>query len=215
MDSAGGVAGGSAEREYERRRTQDQEKIRQEWGPLSGIAVALSSERQSTTAWDRGATGERRVGAALDRIASESVRVLHDRRIPGSRANIDHLVVTTSTVWVIDAKRYKGAPSLHVEGGLFRARTEQLRVGGRDQTKLADGVIRQMDHVSRAVPHVEVRGVPCFVDAEWPLFGGDFTVNDIRVCWPKRLARDITESSAGTLNVDQIAAVLAAHFRQA
>ncbi len=34
--------------------------------------------------------------------------MLHDRRIPGSRANIDHIAIATSGVWVIDAKRYKG-----------------------------------------------------------------------------------------------------------
>jgi len=32
--------------------------------------------------------------------------ILHDRRIPGSRANIDHIVVAPSGVWIIDAKRY-------------------------------------------------------------------------------------------------------------
>ena len=34
--------------------------------------------------------------------------MLHDRRIPGTRANIDHIAVASSAVWVIDAKRYNG-----------------------------------------------------------------------------------------------------------
>jgi hypothetical protein len=35
------------------------------------------------------------------------VAVLHDRRIPGSRANIDHIAIAATGVWVIDSKRYK------------------------------------------------------------------------------------------------------------
>lgn len=34
---------------------------------------------------------------------------------------------------------------------------------------------------------VPVRGVLCFIEADWPLFGGDFTINDIDVMWPKKL----------------------------
>ena len=37
-----------------------------------------------------------------------SIAVLHDRRIPGSKANIDHIAITAAGIWVIDAKRYKG-----------------------------------------------------------------------------------------------------------
>ncbi|WP_232333608.1 nuclease-related domain-containing protein [Agromyces laixinhei] len=112
-----GGAGESASQEYERRRAKDEARIRQRWGRFGGIAVALSDERQSTRAWSIGAAGEEIVGARLDAIASERIRVLHDRRIPGSRANIDHLLVTPGGVWVIDAKRYRGRPELRIEGG--------------------------------------------------------------------------------------------------
>ncbi|WP_245561710.1 nuclease-related domain-containing protein [Agromyces italicus] len=61
-------------------------------------AGSRSRWRQSTHAWSVGAAGEEVVGARLDAIASEHIRVLHDRRIPGSRANIDHLVVTPGGV---------------------------------------------------------------------------------------------------------------------
>ena len=87
-DPAPGVAGGSARREYERRKAKDEQRIREKWGRLGGIAVALSDERQSTTAWDRGAVGEERLGARLDALASQDIAVLHDRRIPRSKANI-------------------------------------------------------------------------------------------------------------------------------
>jgi hypothetical protein len=89
-----GIAESSARREYERRKAKDEERLRQRWGKLGGIAVALSDERQSTKAWATGAIGEERLGAWLDSLVSESVAVLHDRRIPGTKANFDHVAIT-------------------------------------------------------------------------------------------------------------------------
>jgi hypothetical protein len=33
---------------------------------------------------------------------------MHDRRIPRSKASIDHIVVTPGGVWVIDSPRHAG-----------------------------------------------------------------------------------------------------------
>ena len=60
---------------------------------LGGLILALSDDPQSTRAWDTGALGEERLGNRLNELASGAIRVLHDRRIPGSRANIDHIAV--------------------------------------------------------------------------------------------------------------------------
>lgn len=79
----------------------------------------MNDDPQSTTAWNTGALGEERLGQRRNELSSDTMRVLHDRRIRGSRANIDHLAVTPTGVYVIDAKKYKGRPSLKVEGGIF------------------------------------------------------------------------------------------------
>lgn len=42
-------------------------------------------------------------------------------------------------------------------------------------------------------PEVPVQGVLCFVDADWPVFGGSFTINDVAVLWPKKLKTLLTE----------------------
>jgi hypothetical protein len=47
-------------------------------------------------AWRRGAEGERIVGTAIDALTGPEVRALHDRLIPRSKANIDHLVIAPS-----------------------------------------------------------------------------------------------------------------------
>ncbi|QZQ55546.1 NERD domain-containing protein [Curtobacterium sp. TC1] len=176
--------------------------------------MALSSERQSTVAWKSGAAGEAVVSRVLDAVAAEHLAVLHDRRILGSRANIDHIVITRVGVWAVDAKRYRDKrPRLQVEGGLFRARTERLIVGG-DRMKLVDGALRQVALVQEVVGPVPVRGAFCFVDADWPLFGGSFTTRGIDVCWPKKLAKQLAAVD-GPVDVVGVAAAVARRFSSA
>jgi hypothetical protein len=150
----------------------------------------------------------------LDQIAGPHVGVLHDRRIPNSRANIDHLAVTGDAVWVIDTKRYKGRPQLRVEGGIIRSRREYLTVGSRDQTKLLDGVNWQADIV-RDVVDEPVLGVLCFVDADWPLIGGSFTARGVTVLWPRKLVSRLAMPATGGIDVPAVLARLRSAFRPA
>jgi hypothetical protein len=210
-----GSAGSSARREYERRKAKDEARIRARWGRLGGVAVTLSGERPSTTAWATGADGEEQLGAALDRLTAQGVAVLHDRRIPRSMANIDHLVVTRGGVWVVDAKRYKGRPQLRTEGGILRPRTEKLVVGRRNQTKLVDGVAKQVEIVRHVCGEVPVRGVLCFVNADWPLIGGDFSTRGVSVLWPKRLSKILLRAQDLGVDVPAVHAALASTFKPA
>lgn len=190
-DVKAGAAGASAKREYERRRAAREERIRTKHPRLGGLMLAVSDEPQSTKAWAIGAAGEEILGRRLD--ALDRVRMLHDRRIPRSKANIDHIAVAPTGIYVIDAKKYRGRPELRVEGGLFRPRTESLVVAGRDQSKLVAGVHKQTELVrsalaSRGYGEVPVTGVLCFVAADWPLIGGAFWIEDVLVAWPKKVA---------------------------
>jgi hypothetical protein len=183
-----GTPGASARREYERRQAKCETRIREKHPKLGGLILAVTDEPQSTKAWDTGAIGEERLGEKVNELASDRVRILHDRRIPGTRANIDHIAVTPTGVYVIDPKRYNGRPTLRIEGGLLRPRTEKLLVGGRDRTKLVDGVLKQVDLVRTIVgDDVPVTAVLCFIDADWPLIGGAFTTRGVEVLWPKKL----------------------------
>jgi hypothetical protein len=187
-----GVAGASARREHERRKSARETRIRDAHPLVGGLILALSDDPQSTKAWAIGAQGEERLGRRLDALVGDVVHVLHDRRIPRTRANIDHMVVCPSGVFVIDAKKYQGQrPSLRVEGGLFRPRIEKLMVGSRDCTKLVDGVHKQVDLVRAALSsfgQIPVAGMLCFVEADWPLIGGDFTIAGLHVLWPAKAA---------------------------
>jgi hypothetical protein len=58
--------------------------------------------------WQRGAAGERRTARLLDRLTHDGYVVLHDLAVPGSPANVDHLVIGPSGVFVIDSKQWTG-----------------------------------------------------------------------------------------------------------
>jgi len=206
-----GSAGSSARREYERRSAKREARIRDAHPRLGGLILALTDEPQSTTAWATGARGEEILGTRLAGLAQNGVRLLHDRRIPGTKANIDHVAVGPTGVHVIDAKRYEGRrPSLRVEGGLLRPRVEKLLVGSRDCTRLVDGVHKQVGLVraaleARTLTNVPVHGALCFIEADWPLIGGSFVIADVAVVWPKKLAERLV--APGTMTEAEVETV--------
>jgi hypothetical protein len=71
-----------------------------------------------TTAWRRGAKGERLTARRLRRLG-RGWTVFHDLAIPGSRANADHLVIGPPGVFLIDSKHYRGRLALTPEGSLW------------------------------------------------------------------------------------------------
>lgn len=72
-----------------------------------GVAPALAAwwgrADPDPARWERGATGEAATAALLQRLPKSFV-ILHDRRLPGTRGNIDHIVVGSTGVWVVDSK---------------------------------------------------------------------------------------------------------------
>ena len=204
-----GQGGASAANEFKRRHRARQDRVITRHPRLGRFLLAVFDDPQSTRAWSVGAEGERKLSEMLATIAGDSLRVLHDRRIPGTKANIDHLVMSPKGVFVVDAKRYRDArPALRVEGGLLRPRTEFLTVGGRDRTALVTGIQKQIALVRKALaglPEVSVKGVLCFVDADWPFIGAAFTVNDVAVMSPRKLKALLAEP--GPLDEEQIADV--------
>jgi Nuclease-related domain len=84
-------------------------------GPVAAIVLGwLLRFRPSpaTLAWRHGAQGERRTARLLAPLERRGFQVFHDLAVPGSPANVDHLVVGPTGVYVIDSKRYRG-PALH------------------------------------------------------------------------------------------------------
>lgn len=205
-------AGASARHEYARRKVSQERQLRAKWGRWGGVAVALSSEPQSTKAWATGAAGEVRVAAVLADLTAHGVGLLHDRRIPGTRANIDHIAVTATGIWVIDTKRYAGRPRLKVTGGLLSPRVEKLLVGSRDCTRLVESVLRQAALVHEVIPAAPIYPVLCFVDSDWPLLAGPFATRGVKVMTPRMLKKALSRQAQGPGDVAGAVGALARAF---
>ena len=73
-------------------------------GVASLAGVFMLRPQPDPERWLRGAAGEGATADLLARLPGRSWVVLHDLAIPGHRANIDHLVIGPTGVWVIDTK---------------------------------------------------------------------------------------------------------------
>ena len=207
------IAGGSAQAEYEKRARRERSKkeqrvaddagwredLRERRPVLGRIATALTPrpvtgpESQPTQAWKIGAEGEQRVAEVL--AVAVGIEVLHDRLMPRSRsANIDHIVVGPSGVFVIDAKKYKGKIETRDAGGWLKT-DMRLYVNGRDRTRLVDGVLRQVDAVRRVLddsfPDVPVLGVLCFIGSHWGRKMRPKHIKSVTAVWPMALAEHV------------------------
>ena len=212
--SPASAAGASAQLMYEQKHRRREAEIDQKWGRLSGVVKFLSDDPQSTTAWAKGSDGERKLAAHLVRTVGDRAVMLHDRRIPGSRANIDHLVVAASGIWIIDAKSYKGKVEQR-DVGKWLQKDNRLYVNGRDQSKLVGGLARQINAVLEAIEDADIKvsAALCFVDSEWGVFSKPFHQGGVLVTCPKRLSEAIAEpgplSPTMVMNVaDRLAAAL-------
>jgi hypothetical protein len=117
-----GDPGRSAREEHDRRHAKREAKIEQKWGTgrVGKIAKFLSDDPQTTKAWAAGASGEERVAQVLQERLGATAVLLHDRKVPGTRGNIDHLAIAPSGVWIIDAKKYQGKVEQRDVGGWFK-----------------------------------------------------------------------------------------------
>jgi hypothetical protein len=158
-------------------------------------------------------SGQAKLARTLERgTARRGVVFLHDRQMPGSGGNIDHVAIGPPGVTVIDAKRYRGRIAVE-------RRTEHLVVAGRDCTGLIDGVVAQADAVRSTLadgPHsnVPVRAVLCFVDGDWP-WSGLFEVRGVPVLGPRAAAKLCAAGALPAAAVTEIADALRARLAPA
>lgn len=182
----------------------------------STVATSLWRRRPQTEAWTTGAKGERAVAARLDRLVPGGVSVVHDRRIPGRRANIDHIVVGPGGIFVIDTKVVNGKPMSRRVGPIWNRGSLRLFVGSRDQTRFVEGMARQVAAVGRALNGVtELSGLPIramvvLVGARWPLFSKPLLIEGVWVGSPRELAKEVSKPGAvSTATAARLAEVIA------
>jgi hypothetical protein len=216
IPSAIGVAGGSALREYERRRDTREQRARERAGALGVWWTRVKGDPLSTHWWKQGGQGEVKVAKRLAELLDDGdVRLLHDRRMPGrSRANIDHIAVGPGGVTVIDAKTLKGKVRVESVGALFGPRRRQLRVKGRDRTRLVYGVKAQAEAVRVMLAQqgfaIDVRCALCFASVEGLPWFRRLEVEGVLIDGARRVAKLAARPGAHTADeLTQIVRLLA------
>ena len=198
-----GTPGGSARREHERRRARREAKTREHHPHIGSPLLRVQSAPASETAWETGAKGEEALATHLAKTCPD-VLVLHDRRIPGRRTNIDHLAVAPSGVFVIDAKRYKG--KIEVRKPFFG--DPCLYISGRNKTKLVEGLAGQQQAVhsvlAEAIPEMPAHACFCFLNppgqsggSGLPLFRTP-SIDSFPLFYPRKLSKRLNSPGALT-----------------
>lgn len=216
-----GTPGGSARREHERRRARREAKAREHHPRLGSLLLRVQSAPASEMAWETGAEGEEALAAHLAKTCPD-VLVLHDRRIPGRRTNIDHLAVAPSGVFVIDAKRYKG--KIEVRKPFFG--DPGLFIAGRNKTKLVAGLARQQEAVrstlAAAIPEMPVHACFCFLNPVGQAGGSSLplirtlSINDFPLFYPRKLSKRLNALGAlSEASRREVAELLVAAFPEA
>jgi Nuclease-related domain len=130
-------------------------------------------------AWQRGAAGERHVARLLEPLVQQGWGVNHDLRVPGSKANIDHVVVGPPGIFAIDTKNYRGRLRLSCDGLLWHGRTflaPTLSATRWEADKLQARI---------GAPDIAVVPIVAVLGAMVP--GGQVTAHDVTVIPARRL----------------------------
>jgi hypothetical protein len=195
-----GIPGASAAAEADQRLQRRVEQVRRRYGDHAAeVAEQVGADEQAIASWRKGSDGEFRLAAFVDREVGDGVLALHDRLIPGTRRNIDHIFVAPSGVWIVDAKSYKGRVVKRDVGPFWRSEYK-VYVGGRDRSRLAKGVESQVEAVlaalrgDSAAKGTDIHAALCFVDSDWGVFDFPFQVGAVWVLYPGALRKQLRKS---------------------
>lgn len=144
---------------------------------IPGLFAWLQRQLDSSnepSSWRKGAEGEESVGRILEELSQDRGFItIHDRLIPGSVANIDHIVVTSSKVFVVDAKKYAGKIDFGKLLAPYFGGNAIIKIKGRNSNHLLEGVKKQVRIVeqllAKAGIDIQVQGVLAFVEANWDM----------------------------------------------
>jgi hypothetical protein len=155
---------------------------------IGGLAfIGRLLPRMTTIAWSIGANGEAATARYLDPLAEHGFVVMHDLSIPRSKANVDHVVIGPTGVFVVETKNIRG--KVRIDG-------ETVRIDGRRVEILAE-VRREVDAVVSVLgpflreKRVGIAAVVCAHRAELPWFRRK--VGRIRFVYPKHLTKLILD----------------------
>ena len=175
---------------------------------VASVAYAIATlavHPASLDAWRIGAEGEQATAAILAELDDLGYRVLHRRRIPGSRGTIDHLVVGQTGVYVVDTRSWSGDVRVHAG---------EVRIAGR-RNRVVEQVQRQADAVAVALPCVQITPIVCVHRADLP--PRPISVDGVAIVRPTGLLRTLSQGPThlAPADIDRLVAQLDARLPSA
>jgi hypothetical protein len=159
--------------------------LRRRRGRLTTLLEALSADSRYESQWARQAEREERARRLELLLAGSGIRLLNDRRVPGARATVDHLVVGPQGVTVIDAAR---------ESGRVRVADGRLLVDDDDRTTLVRDVLRQVEVIRLGLassPSIPVTGAICWVEPDGLPRLRKLSLDGVWIDGPRALAEEL------------------------
>lgn len=186
-------------------------------GVIAAIAEAVYRARtnSSVPAWRRTSVAERRTEGQLRKLERNGYRTLHARAIPGSEAQIDHLVVGPTGVYAVDSEKWDRRLPVRVQMGkkLFHGpfdKKERLTEARWEATQAGELITKAFGREVTVVPSLAIYGPP----VPWKIMtirGVDVYQGDRARRWITKRERALTDAEIDRL-YDIAAQVLPARY---
>lgn len=157
-------------------------------GWVAGLIVVLTlsepllDARKRIKAWRTGSVGEEQTEKWLRKLPAGFV-ILHDLAIPGSKANVDHLVIGPSGVYVVDSKNYRWK--------ITENRAGELWSGKYPMARIIEAANWEATKVAGHLGGVAVEAMLCVHGAELPR--RDLVKNGVRILSPRGVMQALQE----------------------
>jgi hypothetical protein len=180
-----------------------------EVNPVGGSAALREARTRRDPKWTKGAAGEYLMDLSLHNHVNEGAVILTDRQVPGTKSNIDHIVVAPSGVWIIDSKNWKG--KIEYKSATMMSTTKRLFVGGKDRTSAVEAIFSQVIPVAQVIgdKSVPIKPALVFIDGDWSdsstariLASKPYQHLSVWISWPKAIWKKINEP--GPLDADAV-----------
>ena len=184
--------------------------------PVAGSSSLRRDQRSRGTNNLKGAQGEYLMGTYLAAELAPGAHVLTDRKVPGeSEANVDHVVVASSGVWIIDSKKWSGEIRYRSRPLPSTDPRRLLTVDGRDRTAVIATLFRLVIPVAQVIGDntLPIHPALVFIEGLWGVREslhfrrgkGPYLHEGVLIAGPHTLIKSINQS--GLLGEDVVDAL--------
>jgi hypothetical protein len=168
--------------------------------PVGGSAALREARARRDPKWTKGAAGEYLMDLSLHNHVNEGAVILTDRQVPGTKSNIDHIVVAPSGVWIIDSKVWKG--KIEYKSATMMGTAKRLFVGGTDRTPAVEAIFNLVIPVAQFIGDrsVPIKPALVFIEGDWSdasaariLASKPYQHLSVWISWPKAIWKKINE----------------------